>query len=91
MRLFREQVIFAQLNLTPLTADNAALVHALASWALHISPEPRVIEPLIEFDPAWARERRRSRCKSATWRLFRRNMRSGAAAPPYPPPEGRDE
>jgi Virulence factor membrane-bound polymerase, C-terminal/O-Antigen ligase/Protein glycosylation ligase len=46
--LFRNQVAFAELTTTPLTRANAAHVHALALEVLHYSPEPRVIEPLIE-------------------------------------------
>ena len=46
--LFANQVRFAELTLTPLTARNAAAVHALAEQALHFSPEPRVIVKLID-------------------------------------------
>ena len=46
--LFRNQVAFAELTLTPLTRDNAAPVNAMATQLLHYSPEPRVIEKLIE-------------------------------------------
>ena len=47
-RLFASQYHFAQLSLTPLTAENAAQMHALSSALLHYSPEPRVIEKLID-------------------------------------------
>lgn len=46
--LFRNQVDFAELTTTPLARDNAARQHALAATLLHYSPEPRVIEKLIE-------------------------------------------
>ena len=46
--LFADQVAFAELTTTPVTRANAARVHALALRLLHFSPEPRVIEPLIE-------------------------------------------
>ena len=46
--LFAGQVRFAELTTTPLTAENAAQLHALATDSLHFSPEPRVIEKLIE-------------------------------------------
>jgi len=46
--LFQEQVQFAELTTTPLTAANAAHLNAMAHKLLHFSPEPRVIEPLIE-------------------------------------------
>jgi len=47
-RLFRDQVRFAELTLTPLDEDNAAYIHALAKEMLHFSPEPRVVEKVIE-------------------------------------------
>ncbi|GAC1599374.1 MAG: hypothetical protein NVS3B2_00360 [Ramlibacter sp.] len=46
--LFRDQVAFAELSVTALTQENAALVHALAMHLLHYSPEPRVIDTAIE-------------------------------------------
>ncbi|WP_372827528.1 PglL family O-oligosaccharyltransferase [Polaromonas sp.] len=47
-RLFRRQFDFAALNLTPLTPDNALETSALSTQLLHYSPEPRVIEKVIE-------------------------------------------
>jgi O-antigen ligase len=47
-RLFRNQVRFAELTITPLTADNAAHIKDLAADMLHFSPEPAAIEKLIE-------------------------------------------
>ncbi|HOF51769.1 MAG TPA: Wzy polymerase domain-containing protein, partial [Rhodoferax sp.] len=47
-RLFRDQVQFAELTLTPLDGDNAVHIHALAKAMLHFSPEPRVVEKVIE-------------------------------------------
>lgn len=47
-RLFADQVRFAELTTTLLTQNNAAHVHDLALAVLHFSPEPRVIEKLIE-------------------------------------------
>lgn len=46
--LFRNQLRFAELTITPLTSDNAAQMHDLAKALLSFSPEPRVIEKLIE-------------------------------------------
>jgi O-antigen ligase len=46
--LFQNQARFAELSLTPLTADNAIAMHFLAVDMLHFSPEPRVIEKAIE-------------------------------------------
>jgi O-antigen ligase len=46
--LFSDQVRFAQLTTSTLTLNNAANLHQLALEMLHFSPEPRVIEMLIE-------------------------------------------
>lgn len=46
--LFRNQVEFAELTLTPLTHENALEQNAMALRLLHYSPEPRVIEKVIE-------------------------------------------
>jgi O-antigen ligase len=46
--LFQNQVRFAELTTTPLTAENAPRLNALALQMLHFSPEPSVIEKLIE-------------------------------------------
>lgn len=45
---FRGHVDFARLSATRLTPANAAQVHALARALLHYSPEPRVIQALID-------------------------------------------
>ena len=47
-RLFRSQFLFAQLGLTPLTQQNAQWTYDTATALLHYSPEPRVIEKVIE-------------------------------------------
>jgi O-antigen ligase len=46
--LFRRQVSFAELSLTPLTRDNAQWTFNTATALLHYSPEPVVIEKVIE-------------------------------------------
>jgi hypothetical protein len=46
--LFAGQARFADLTLETLTRANAAWMHAEANRALHYSPEPRVIERVIE-------------------------------------------
>lgn len=46
--LFQNQVRFAELTTTPLSLANAAHLNSLALALLHFSPEPRVIEKLIE-------------------------------------------
>ena len=46
--LFSDAVDFARLTTMPVNKDTAEQVHALATSLLHYSPEPRVIEPLIE-------------------------------------------
>ena len=46
--LFSDTLDFARLTTTGLTRDNAERMNALAHRLLHYSPEPRVIEMLIE-------------------------------------------
>ena len=46
--LFRNQFLFAQLGVTPLTRENAQWTYHTATALLHYSPEPRVIERAIE-------------------------------------------
>jgi hypothetical protein len=46
--LFRDQVEFAELTTTTLTPQNAEHQYALATKLLHFSPEPKVVEILIE-------------------------------------------
>lgn len=46
--LFQDQVRFAEFTTTPLTPDNAEQLNTLAHQLLHFSPEPRVVEKLIE-------------------------------------------
>ncbi|RFO96548.1 polymerase [Rhodoferax lacus] len=46
--LFADQVKFAELGTTPLTADNAPHIHALALQMLHFSPEASVVTKVIE-------------------------------------------
>lgn len=46
--LFRDQVQFAELTTTALTPENAQHLNQLAHAMLHFSPEPSVIEKLIE-------------------------------------------
>ncbi len=46
--LFQNSVRFAVLTTTPLTRDNAAHIHQLATDLLHFSPEASVVEKCIE-------------------------------------------
>ena len=46
--LFSDQVLFAELLITPLTSANAEWTLTSAKHLLHYSPEPRVVEKLIE-------------------------------------------
>lgn len=46
--LYQRQVRFAALSVADVTPDNAAFMHALATELLHFSPEPRVIEKLLD-------------------------------------------
>jgi O-antigen ligase len=47
-RLFAKQVQFAEFTTSTLTPDNAEHLYAMADQLLHFSPEPRVVEKLIE-------------------------------------------
>ena len=53
---FTGQVKFAELTTTPLTPGNAAHMNALSRELLHFSPEPRVIETLIDSAALLGRE-----------------------------------
>ncbi len=46
--LFSNQVTFAELTVAPLTRANADWMYAASQRMLHYSPEPRVIERLVE-------------------------------------------
>lgn len=46
--LFRKQVQFAELSMTPLMEQNAQWTFDLAKKMLHFSPEPRVVQKVIE-------------------------------------------
>lgn len=55
-QVFRDQVAFAGFTLTPVTADNAAQVLRQGLQILHFSPEPRVIEKVIDSARLLGRE-----------------------------------
>jgi hypothetical protein len=46
--LFSDQVDFAQLAVTPVTPANAAYMQMLATDLLHFSPEPMVVQKLLQ-------------------------------------------
>ena len=46
--LFSNQVQFAELTTTPVTAQNAARLNAMAQSLVHFSPEARVVQKLID-------------------------------------------
>lgn len=85
--LFSGAARFADLTLTLPTASNAARTHALAQEVLHYSPEPRVIERLIESAMLLRRDEEAMRhvaryraafpAEYASWRL-----RHGGRLPP---------
>jgi len=54
--LFRNQVRFAELTLTPVTPENAGRTYEDAAHLLHYSPEPSVIEKLLDSAVALGRE-----------------------------------
>lgn len=47
-RIFQSHVKFAELSVTPITQNNAERFHSMALALLHFSPEPRVVEAVIE-------------------------------------------
>ena len=55
-RFFKSQVAFAELSLAELHRENAPELHAKAQKLLHYSPEPRVIEKLIESSVMMGRD-----------------------------------
>ena len=63
--LFRNQAAFAELTITPLTRANAQWTFETATALLHYSPEPRVIEKLIESAVLLGRD------DEARWHLAR--------------------
>lgn len=54
--LFARQVNFAELTTTDVQQDNAERLHAMALELLHFSPEPRVVEKLIDSAALLGRE-----------------------------------
>jgi len=46
--LFRNQALFAELTIVSLTRENAQWTYDTARALLHYSPEPRVVEKLVE-------------------------------------------
>lgn len=46
--LFPKQAQFAEFSITPLTPQTAAEIHVMALDLLHYSPEPKVVQKLIE-------------------------------------------
>ena len=54
--LFRNQYLFAELGLVALTPSNAQWTYDTAAELLHYSPEPRVIEKIIESATMLGRE-----------------------------------
>jgi O-antigen ligase len=80
--LFRDQVAFAVLSVTPLNRGNAAWMNALALNLLHYSPEPKVIETAIDSAMLLGRE------DEALWLLARYRaafpQEAARAVPPVP-------
>ena len=83
--IFRDQARFASLTLSTLTPQNAAQVNRQARQMLHFSPEPRVIERVIESakllgrDDDAAREMRRY--QAAFPKEYREWLRQQDSAP----------
>jgi O-antigen ligase len=87
---FQGHARFAQLALTPLSADNAAEQLRLAQWLLHHSPEPLVIERLLDAaallgdaqTQAWHAQRYQAAYPSDHAQWLRRQSVGRAAASP---------
>ena len=89
--LFSDQVRFAWLTTQDLTPANAAQMHAVALDLLHFSPEPRVIEKVLDGALALGRadeaalHQQRYRIAYpndfARWQARRANAASAASAP----------
>ena len=89
--LFSDQVRFAWLTTQDLTPANAAQMHAVALDLLHFSPEPRVIEKVVDGALALGRadeaalHQQRYRIAYpndfARWQARRANAASAASAP----------
>jgi hypothetical protein len=54
--LFENQVQFAAFTTTPLTPENAQQLRHLGEKLLHFSPEPRIVEKLIESNVMLGRD-----------------------------------
>ena len=88
--LFADQVAFAELLTTPLTAANAMWALNTAESLLHYSPEPRVVEKLIESAVLLGRDedalaylaRYRAAFPKEHARWAKSNQAGAAAAPP---------
>lgn len=55
--LFQDHMNFAMLTLTPVTTQNAEVMLELAQRTLHFSPEPKVIEKVLESALVLGREK----------------------------------
>ena len=84
--LFSDQVRFAELILTPLTPANAEWTFRTSSALLHYSPEPRVIEKVIESALLTGRDDEAvahlARFRAAFAQDHARWARAGGLAPP---------
>ena len=88
--LFPDQVRFAWLTTQDLTPANAAQMHAVALDLLHFSPEPRVIEKVVDGaqalgrvdEAAWHQQRYRIAYPAdfARWQARRASAASAAGA-----------
>jgi hypothetical protein len=83
--MFEDQVRFAELTLTPLTRANAGALHDSARALLHYSPEPRVIEKLLDSSLLLRREEdlalQMARFRAAFPEAYSAWVRDRAAAP----------
>jgi hypothetical protein len=90
--LFHNQVQFAELTTTDVTADNAQHINAMAHALLHFSPETRVVEKLIDSALVLGRDQEalfyQARYRAAFPSDYARWVETrGAPAAAQPPPE----
>ncbi|MDB5874103.1 MAG: O-antigen polymerase [Ramlibacter sp.] len=91
--LFRNQARFAELTIAPLTHENAQWMFDNARALLHYSPEPRVVEKLIESATVLGRQdevlpdlaRYRAAFPEAYEKWSKTRPERGAAPPPGQP------
>ncbi len=79
--LFESQVEFAVFTTTAVRPDNAASMHALGLRLLHFSPEPRVVEKIIQSAELLGRNKDASFFRARYRAVFPREFAAWASGP----------